>query len=296
MSTMRNKRRIWLISSLSCLLHILFSQEVKNVDARAVEDKIEISCELAVPADVLVNLQAYYSEDNGNTFYPCKTVTGDLENQLSGKNYILWDCGKDGIIMGNFIFKIEWQLAEKIKTDSDSLSENHIKEQPSLVVPVDSELKKKDGLKGSFLVMPGASLGNVTSLSCMVGYVKRIGGYAKVKLSTTSKEDAIKGNEEDAFFDGETVKGRFSIGAGIIGRVSKVVYLYGGVGYGNQWVQWKTLGEKYIKIEDLTYNGVDPEAGLILKFGVFSIGGGVNCLIGKGNTQCEGNISIGVMF
>ena len=151
--------------------------------------------------------------------------------------------------------------------------------------------------RGYFMLMPGISFGNKTSYSVMAGYVKEFGGYVKVKSSFDSKDkNAMKGGKDDAFFNGNEFSGRFSFYGGLLFKLSSVCYMNAGVGYGSKWLQWETMNEERMEIEDFSFSGIDPEVGLLFKFGNFIIGGGVNCLIGGGTSALEGNISIGVAF
>ena len=161
--------------------------------------------------------------------------------------------------------------------------------------PTNDEAYDQD--KGYFMFMPGISFGNKTSYSVMTGYVKEFGGYVKVKSSFDSKDkNVMKGGKNDAFFNGNEFSGRFSFYGGLLYKLSTVCFINVGVGYGSKWLQWETMNEERMEIEDFSFSGIDPEVGLLFKFGNFIIGGGVNCLIGGGTSALEGNISIGVAF
>jgi hypothetical protein len=79
------------------------AQQISQVEATAVGDKIQVTCELQ--SNTPLDLYLLYSED-GQVFKPCATVTGDIFKQTSGHKTILWDYAADGIIMGKFIFKV----------------------------------------------------------------------------------------------------------------------------------------------------------------------------------------------
>ena len=54
------------------------------------------------------NVTVSYSTDNGQIYHPCTTVTGDLNNQSSGKGKnVIWNLKADGFSTGFFVFKVE---------------------------------------------------------------------------------------------------------------------------------------------------------------------------------------------
>jgi len=148
-----------------------------------------------------------------------------------------------------------------------------------------------------FLLMPGIAVGNTIAYSLTAGYLPgKFGGYAKVKSNFASKGNAPTGGPDDAFFaDNYSKTGRFAVMAGVVGQLSKPLLFYAGVGYGSQWVQWKTLSGDLMTISTLSFSGFEPEAGLMLKTGNFVIGAGVSALMGK-QTSAEANLSIGLIF
>jgi len=270
-------------------LPVLNAQQVKEVVAMAHNDTIQVSCLLETQS--LCSLQLQYSDDNGLTWNDCKTLQGDIFNQASGKKSIYWHCLKDGVIMGNFIFRIQTYISSVSDTEEEKVVIR--KDDERLMKDVPLSIKQK----GRFVVMSGCSFRNILSYSFMVGYLKKWGGYAKVKSSFGSKDkNVFQGNVDDAFYNGESKKGRFSVYAGTLGQLHPNIFLYVGVGYGNKWLQWETINNEHIEIQDGTYSGVDPEVGLLFKIKRFMLGGGFNCLIGKGHKNGEGNILIGVIF
>jgi hypothetical protein len=97
-------KRIITTMFLAACLWPAAAQQVTKTEAEAIEGKIRVTCELQT--STYQDLYLSYSEDNGQSFLPCRTVAGDLVNQLSGRKELIWDCAKDGIIMGNFVFRV----------------------------------------------------------------------------------------------------------------------------------------------------------------------------------------------
>ena len=282
-------KRLFLLGMLVLFSVVAKAQQVKEIVAEAQNDVIAVSCvlETTVPC----SLQLHYSENDGLTWSDCKTVEGDLSNQMSGKKTLYWNCLKDNILMGNFIFKITLHPSDVATSEQKIQIESA--DVPEKTVPEETAGKSK----GNFLVLPGCSFGNTVSFSLMAGYMKKWGGYVKIKSSFGGKDkDAIKGDTDDAFFTGNAKKGRFSVYAGTIGQLHPHIFMYVGVGYGNKWLQWETVDLTHMEIESGTYSGFDPEIGFLFRVKKFTFGGGFSCLIGSGHKSGEGNVSVGLMF
>jgi hypothetical protein len=162
--------------------------------------------------------------------------------------------------------------------------------------PRPTSTEKKTSTKGNFLLMAGASVGTTISYTLMAGYMAEWGGYAKVKHNLASKEKTGSGGISDTYFNGGNAKtGRTSVSVGGIKSLGSTLFLYAGAGYGQRWVQWQSVAEQYVEMEDYTFSGIEPEAGLIVKLGSFSLSAGGSALIGK-QTVIEANIAIGFNF
>ena len=282
------KRFIFILLSNLFFLSVINAQQVTNLTATANNDTIQVSCTLET--DVLCSLQLQYSENNGLTWNDCKTIQGDISDQASGEKNIYWNCLKDNVLMGNFIFKII------LHTTSISTVPQKEKE-PLKNAPKPTQQMEKQQSSGHFMILPGCSFGNILSYSFMAGYMKKWGGYVKIKSSFGSKDkNATKGDVEDAFFNGNSKKGRFSVYAGTVGQLHPNICMYAGIGYGNKWLQWETVNSEQIEIASGTYSGIDSEIGVLFKIKMFTLGGGFNCLIVQGHKNGEGNISVGVIF
>jgi hypothetical protein len=279
------------------------AQQVRNTDAEAIEGKIRVTCDLQTATPQ--NLYLSYSEDNGQSFIPCRTVAGDLVNQTSGRKELIWDCAKDDVIMGSFIFRVTCMPytgsapatseTERKKPENVAGKSSSRDSVQRTVRPAGTETEKNP-VKGGFFLTPGVSFGTVTSFSLMAGYAGTWGGYAKVKSNFASKGAFVSGGMNDVFFDGDYTKlGRFSASAGIIKSLSSACFLYAGAGYGNRWVQWKSLDGQLVEIEDYSFSGMDPEIGLMLRIQKFTISAGGNCLLGK-QSVFEAGLTIGFIF
>ncbi len=81
----------------------------------------------------------------------------DISNQGSGEKNIYWNCLKDGVIMGNFIFRV--QVSSSPVSDITE-QEVIIQEDDKRVwKPIPRQMKAR----GEFVVLPSCSFGNVFS-------------------------------------------------------------------------------------------------------------------------------------
>ena len=108
--------------------------------------------------------------------------------------------------MGNFIFKIILH-ASSVSAVPQKEKEPLPKEKTPK--PTSIQMEKQQSA-GHLMILPGCSFGNTLSYSLMAGYMKKWGGYVKVKSSFGSKDkNATKGDVDDAFFNGNSKKGAF---------------------------------------------------------------------------------------
>jgi len=261
-----------------CCLQAVHAQKIDQIEAMFVEGKIQVSCMLQTTP--LVDLSLHWSDNNGVSFYPCWAVSGDLTNQSSGMKKIVWDSGTDGIIMGNFIFKITC-LPSKQQADIQATS------------PV-SEKKNKT----HFLLMPGIAVGNTLSGTLTVGFLSgKWGGYAKVKSNFVTKIDDLFSQSSKYYYADDFSKTiRYSVSAGINSQVADILLIYVGIGYGSKYEQWKTIADQRPSLGEKGFFGVEPEVGFILKTGKFLIGIGASSLFGKKRISVEANVSLGFIL
>lgn len=154
------------------------------------------------------------------------------------------------------------------------------------------------------LIMPVFGFGaSQLSGGIMVGYMARMGGYVKLKSGLTSrlstgdlecdKGGYVEGGDQPLWFTGNKHKSRFAATAGVTYAITKPVFAYVGVGYGNRTLAWETTDGDWAKVSDYSFNGVEVEAGAIAYWErlAFSVGVQTNSF-----KYLEGNIGIGVIF
>ncbi|MDR1356923.1 MAG: hypothetical protein LBJ58_04545 [Tannerellaceae bacterium] len=297
------------------------AQVVTQTEAEAIEGKIRVTCLLETP--FYIDLFLSYSDDDGASFHPCLTVSGDLVNQLSGLKELIWDCGKDGIIMGSFIFRVTsataanppWETvdadttvskpaatANPVRTEEKKpeaqadLPIEKPRREPAVVAERQRPTPKPSSAAKTIFIMPGASIGPVISYSLMVGYTgEKWGGYLKAKSNFASKEGdgRMYGSDELFYENGYYNGGRMGVSAGVVRWFGAYVGLYAGVEYGSRWIEWKTIDGAPVGIEDYSYTVIEPEVGLLFRFRKLSFGAGGNMLPGG---SAEFAVSIGINF
>lgn len=140
------------------------------------------------------------------------------------------------------------------------------------------------------------------SLGLMIGRVKTLGWYVKGVYSKGESTDCdyISYPEESDMVSywttGKDKRSYYVATAGILLRLGCPIHVYAGAGYANRQVAWELADGTYAKNLDYSYDGLAVDCGLMLKFGKFSINGGV--LMGGISDGCEfvGNIGLGICF
>lgn len=95
------------------------------------------------------------------------------------------------------------------------------------------------------------------------------------------------------FYDDESAYTVLSVLGGGIFRVNHVLSLKAGVGYGNRSLSWKTLDDKWVRIERYSAKGVDVLAGMMFNMGSFLLS--VDAVMTDFSIY-EGRIGLGYCF
>ena len=145
------------------------------------------------------------------------------------------------------------------------------------------KIEKIEYEKDTFILGGVALHPSQTSVYAMAGIVKKYGLYLKLKTNLNFNGSYVKqgGNYNAAssqYFDGNIYKGRFAATGGLLWRIAKPLIFYGGLGYGNRWVNWETLSGKRFRVTDISYDGLDVETGLMYKYKKFFFTGGISTI------------------
>lgn len=163
--------------------------------------------------------------------------------------------------------------------------------------PSDKQKNKKvrTPVKGETLLMASAGVFPHMSYGAMVGYVKRIGAYAKFRSNYNFITPSYSFSISDYIYTSgkDPLQYRLQASAGLLFRLSENIYPYVGAGYGEYVTYWEDYEGKWAQVWDYTCEGFSAEAGLAVRFGRFSLSVGTATTAFK-YTDLE--IGIGLMF
>ena len=113
------------------------------------------------------------------------------------------------------------------------------------------------------------------SFGLMVARVKEFGFYGKIVYSPS--ENCIeKGDYRPLWFTGKDKRSYSAVTAGLIYRLKCPIHLYAGGGYVDRQVCGQLLNGTYYRDDYLnSYKGLVFELGLLLRYGSFSLSGGL---------------------
>ena len=140
-----------------------------------------------------------------------------------------------------------------------------------------------------------------TSYGLMVGALKIYGAYLKIKSDFNSQlpysgicsDIGMLSNGSVGWFTGLSQKSRFSISVGGLAHIRGPFTTYAGIGYGHRTLLWENYDHSYTKVSSSSTQGVEPEAGLMVKAGRVILTAGIS---ETGFKWAEGNIGIGMVF
>jgi hypothetical protein len=115
----------------------------------------------------------------------------------------------------------------------------------------------------------------------MIGKVKNLGGYLKLQSNLNFKgtfDSEGYSWSNDRYFNETVHTGRYGITGGVLWRAIKPIIIYGGLGYGNRWVNWETVSGDQFRVTDISYKGLEFETGVIFKLNKLLFTGGVSLL------------------
>lgn len=147
-----------------------------------------------------------------------------------------------------------------------------------------------------YLILGGIAIHpSQTSGFVMLGAVKTLGGYIKAKTDLNLNEDfRYEGKISDIrYYTDDIEKGRYAITGGLLWQTSSPLMVYGGLGYGTRWVNWRTLSGDAYRVANISYKGLELETGLMVKMQKFVFSGGVSI---TSFNYMEANIGVGILF
>lgn len=135
-----------------------------------------------------------------------------------------------------------------------------------------------------------------------IGMFKRHGFYVSFNSQSYSMPETVGSCDKDGkvvstdvipYYSGETQTGSWKILVGGLHRLTGGIYLYEGVGYGENMVAWETSDEKKLYNEDFSVKGISAEMGVLYRFRLWALSVGLVTIAGK---YWEPNIGVGICF
>lgn len=135
--------------------------------------------------------------------------------------------------------------------------------------------EKETFVVGGVALHPSQSSGFV-----MAGIVKNFGGFFKLKTNLNFNGSFVDEGYSwsNRYFNDNIYTGRFAITGGMLWRVTKPIIIYGGLGYGNRWVNWETISAKRFRVDDISYQGLELETGLLYQINKIFFTGGISTI------------------
>ncbi len=161
-------------------------------------------------------------------------------------------------------------------------------------------VRNKDVMDGKIVTMFSTSVVPQFSCGVMLGYVKKFGGYVKIRTNFRSSQSAYQVDKSGMidgggiiWTNGEQRKIRLQATGGALFRLNRWLYPYAGLGYGSRDVLWQDYREDWARVTDYSCKGVAAEVGAIAKIGPVAFSAGVSTTSFK---YTEFELGVGVMF
>lgn len=157
--------------------------------------------------------------------------------------------------------------------------------------------------KKLFFVLPVVSYHpSQMAYGVMAGFIKRRGGYVKVKHSLRghvkksfecNDEGVLSDEDVKPWYNGKIAKNRWALTGGVLQQVGKPLYAYAGIGYGVRRLNWQTVEGAWVRNTDRSHQGIEVEIGglFLYKRLAISLGAQTNSF-----QYLEGNLGVGIVF
>ena len=145
-------------------------------------------------------------------------------------------------------------------------------------------VRNKDVMDGKIVTMFSTSVVPQFSCGVMLGYVKKFGGYVKIRTNFRFSQSAYQ-VDHNGRIDG----GYFTSTGGALFRLNRWLYPYAGLGYGSR----DKFRLEFGGLTDYSCKGVEAEVGAIAKIGPVAFSAGVSTTSFR---YAEFDLGVGVMF
>ncbi len=149
-------------------------------------------------------------------------------------------------------------------------------------------------------ILTGVSVPN-TSYGALIGYqFKKWGGYVRFSSnfrSSTPKyscfSDGTIKDQNQFWPSGNSFRSYMTASAGLLYGPVEWLSIYGGLGYGRSHLDWEDIDGYHARVEDLSFKGLMPEAGILTSWKFIALGLGVSTITFH---TFSFDISLGISF
>jgi len=199
------------------------------------------------------------------------------KSPMTLKNVLIGDHKVELSLNEHDPYSIEISVDEgQTATVNAMLVSNLTFEKPTITAP---QVKKTPKPENIYLLLAGISAPiDQKAGFIMVGKVSRIGSYVKFKSNLNFSDAFVSQGESttERFFNGKVYQGRLAVTGGLLYRIASPIIVYGGLGYGNRWVNWEKLSGERFRVTDYSFKGLEMEAGVVLKIKRLLLSGGIS--------------------
>lgn len=176
-------------------------------------------------------------------------------------------------------FNISQNLSQDKVPDIEYAQVDQVSENENIDIDNDSNNRIQDNI----ILMAPLGVAPKLSAGMMLGYVRRIGGYMKIRSNFNFTDSSYNCASNGATESGELLLTTgakdykyFLVTGGIIVRLSKNIYPYLGLGYSDSEVLWEDYKGEWARVTDCSYKGLTTEVGVVYQLTKFSFSIGVS--------------------
>lgn len=273
-----------IILLLSCIaLTTMHAQNVSNVRVQQEGRDIAVYYDLDGRADIKISASA------DTTLYSNYIPYSKSKSLKINSEYVEGDIGKD--IEAGERKRIIWHVLDDKKISS-------FKRQ-NIVFTVSASAPYR-----TFILAQGAYSFKPSQYSAglMIGGVRRFGWYIKARSSFQfSKYEGDLNNLQENYLSyylsGKTKPMQWVFDAGLVARIlnknTSMLYLYAGLGYGERYMMYQTMEDKWLCYRPTTAIGISADIGLMWAIKGFSMSLGASSI---STNYVDVQLGIGYMF
>ncbi|OYT14516.1 MAG: hypothetical protein B7C24_17955, partial [Bacteroidetes bacterium 4572_77] len=251
-------KNVLIVSFLFLVSVFAYGQTVKSIEAKAVENKIQIDFKIAGLKynQNILNIDVFVKRVGDKQFEgPMEFVSGDIKSGLrNGDHTIYWDALKEMLI-----------------------------EDAELIFDVRIMVEEEDIVRKFMVMLAGNTL---TPLGLRLGQLGKTSWYVEARASLqalettayTYSKDGILDYDQTGYYElsGNNGWQAYSIVAGVTKQVHRHVFLYAGLGYGVEnyiieinnytYDSQAPVSNSWANYKEYSTSGIEIDAGVIMNY------------------------------